>query len=222
MLRRLLRSALLGAAVTAAVSLPSTASAQALYFTNCGTPGVCGWVEAFFTGSLLTLRVSNTDNTLGSALYSAQLIFDGALNAGSPGSAFQASTTAETFGNVTSIGTTSPSGWFASGVGDSNVLDVASFFNQYIEGNAVSSSRAAPGDPDAGTWVNHGGGYVEFTSDLTGVTGIDGKIVGLGFCTDQDCVSGDAVLATPEPATLTLFATGLIGIAVIRRRRKSV
>ena len=220
MLRRLLRSAIVGTALVTSASLPSVANAQSVYFTSCSVAGVCGFVEAFFTGGFLTVLNSNLDNKFGKALLLKKLTFGTALAAGTPGAAFTREATAQLVGNVSAVGTTPGNAWSFSGVGGSNLLDIASFLNVDIEGPAASPFRALPGDPDAGTWITTNG-YVQFAADLSGVSGVnDGQIVGLGFCTDVDCASGNA-LVTPEPATFVLLATGLVGVAVVRRRRKA-
>jgi hypothetical protein len=212
---RLFRSTLFGITIAATGGLPAVLSAQTYTFSSCSTLGVCGAVEAVLSGSLLKVRLANKDNTLGSALFSAQLIFASALASATPGLAYQTPATAALIGTVISIGTTSPSGWFYDGVGGSNELDLTSFFNVDIEGTAASPFRAAPGDVDDGTWVTSDG-FVEFSADLRSVSGVaGGQIVALGFCTDQSCA------VTPEPSTLTLLATAFAGLAIVRRRRSS-
>src|SRR5689334_21058202 len=106
MSRRTLRSALLSTAVAATLSAPTALSAQSLYFQSCATPGVCGFVEAFFNASILTVRVTNQDNTFGSALFSTQLVFANALNPATPGSAFSAAANASMEAGTTGVGTT--------------------------------------------------------------------------------------------------------------------
>ena len=229
MSRRTMRPMVAAAAVAVALaSAPATARAQnELLFTSCTTAGLCGWVSAVFQGSILTVKMANTDNSLGSAMFTANLFFASALNPAALGKAFQANTTFYTQGPVASIGTVSP--WTFSGVGGSNELDLATFGGSNIEGLAESPFRSLPGDLDAGTWVTGKKGFVGFTADLSGVAGLDPNgLVGLGFCTDranasgeivEECASGTPV-ATPEPATIGLVATGLVGLGLIRRRRK--
>jgi hypothetical protein len=224
MRRSLKRYTLLGGAIAAFAATPSTASAQ-YQFSSCATPGVCGKVEAFFTGALLSVRLSNNDNSVGSALFSAQLIFTSALNPGTPGSAFSNTATASLSGGVAAIGATPANSWSFTGLGGSNVLDLNTFFSVFIEGDAASGYRAGAGDTENGTWITSSG-YVEFTADLSGVIGANGSnnITGLSFCTDVDCASGPAVEATPEPGTLILLATGMAGMLALgwRRRRSAV
>jgi hypothetical protein len=216
MLRPLLRSAIVGTALVASASVPSVAIAQSLSFTSCAVAGVCGFVEAFFAGTFLTVRISNLDNTFGSALFTTQVTFGGPLGA-APGVAFTQAANASLVGSVSAVGTTPSNAWSYSGVGGSNVLDLSAFLNVFIEGPAPSPFRALPGDPDNGTWITTNG-YVQFAADLSGVSGVNtGQIVGLEFCTQVDCAS----VTTPEPATFVLVATGLVGLAAVRRRRKA-
>jgi hypothetical protein len=215
MLRCIVRSTVFSVAVAAAASTPSTLSAQAS-LTNCDAPGVCGSISAFFDAGLLKVRLSNMDNTFGSALFSAELFFTNALAPANLGTAFSRVAAAAPNGATMSIGMIPPDAWFFSGVGGSNELDLAAFRNVFIEGLAPSPFRAAPGDPDNGTWVTGDGGFVEFSADLSSIPGVNnGQIAAVGFCTDQGCV------VTPEPATLTLFATGLLSLVAVRRRRKT-
>lgn len=226
MLRRLSRFTLAAASLAVvSAALPATAAAQ-VNFYSCASPGLCGLVWANLTGSLLSVRVQNLDASFGSALYSASIFF--ANNIGTtPGSALNAATTASTIGPVTSIGTTMPGGnspWAASGIGATKRLDIASFFNVYIEGTAASPYRASPGDPDNGTWVTNGNAwdsFVQFNADLSGIAGVSGNtITELGFATDQGEVSGAATTVTPEPGSILLLATGLVGLAIVPLRRR--
>jgi hypothetical protein len=220
MIRRVKAVTLAGMIVTAAGALPSSLQAQLYSFSSCATPGVCGSVSAFFSGNLLSVQLSNHDDTFGSALYTAQLFFANPLNPGSLGTAFGSPASFSTGGSVASIGTIGSGGWAFGGIGGSSELDLSSFANVFIEGAAPSPFRASPGDPNAGTWVTTGNGFVQFTADLSAVQGLNGPIVALGFCTDQSCVAGLDIV-TPEPSTIYLVASGLSALALYRRRRSS-
>jgi hypothetical protein len=200
MLRLLLRSAIVGTVLFGSASVPSVATAQSLSFTSCAVPGVCGFVEAFFTGTFLTVRVSNLDNTFGSALFTTHVTFAGPLG-GAPGTSFTRTANASLVGNVSAVGTTPANAWSYTGVGGSSILDLSSFLNVFIEGPAPSAFRAAPGDPDNGTWITTNG-YVQFAADLSGVNGAK-----TARSSEALHAGGCASVTTPEPATFVLLAT---------------
>jgi subtilisin family serine protease len=214
---RLLRSAIVGSALLAHASLSPPANAQVLAFTSCSVAGICGDVVALLTGTVLTVRIANLDNTFGSALFTTQITFADPLG-GTPGMAFTRTATASLIGNVSSLGATPLNAWSFGGIGGSNVLDLSSFFNVYIEGTAPSPFRAGPGDLDNGTWVTNNG-FVQFAADLGGIGGINNaRFTGIGFCTDVGCSS--TTTAAPEPSTLLLLATGCIALGIAWRRRR--
>ena len=135
MLRRLSRSALVSASALAMSGiLPATAAAQ-VYFQDCSNSAVCGYVQATLTGSMLSLRVQNMDNSVGSALYSAKILFQSAIGTNLTfGSAFQRAPVATPQSGVTQYGSTFPdagAGWSAGGLGGFNFLDLTSFANVF-------------------------------------------------------------------------------------------
>jgi hypothetical protein len=162
--------------------------------------------------------VQNSDNVLGSAWFSAHLIFTDAIAPGNLGDAFGAGAVANRVGAGATLGTIEPGGgWSYSTVGGSTILDLISFFDVFIEGSAVSPYR---NDGVGGTWVTTGDGSVEFVGNVGGIPGVVGnQLRGLGFCTDVGCVEGAAAVV-PEPATMTLLATGIAGLAGVARRRR--
>lgn len=209
MLRRLPRTALLGASMTLALSAtPALAGAQA--FQSCSSAGVCGWVDAVLTGTNLRVRVQNSDATTGSALFHVAIGFANNLTTNASPAASDAA-----MNGTTTLGTVG--GWYFGSQSGVNVLDLSSFFNAYIEGSAVSSYRYPV---SLGTWVTGGSNdFVEFNGDLSGIGGVSGNsIKTLGFETEYGYVEGTA---TPEPASFVLFGTGLAALGLRLRRRRS-
>jgi hypothetical protein len=219
--------ALVGAALALALSA-TLASAQSFQSCDPATPAICGQVQALLTGTTLTVRVQNQDAATGSVLFRAFVGFANAL--GSSTGPFAGSATVTTSGPVSVLGNSSPGGTspitFSGGAG-SNVVDFFSNVLVTIEGPSASPFRANPTSTDIGTFVTTGGpgaSYVQFTANLAGVGGISGNSINLiGFETSGGAVSASfGVVATPEPGSMALLASGLLGLGfVVPRRRRT-
>jgi hypothetical protein len=96
--------------------------------------------------------------------------------------------------------------------GPMSVPSMTGSANADIVGGVITSFTAILADPGNTymLWLEEGGGgyypYLEGPAGLALFNNVDTNIT---FST----------LATPEPASMTLLAAGLVGIAVIRRRR---
>ena len=117
--------------------------------------------------------------------------------------------TAPSAGNY-SLATTF-SGVDFGGVGTSSdvqvLVDGVSYFGGLINGYGATQTFASVLALNVGSVVDFAVGFGSNGNWFDDSTGIDARI--------------DAVTATPEPASIALFATGLLGIAAVTRRRRA-
>jgi hypothetical protein len=208
------------------MSMKSLAAAAALALSVAGTAGaqVSGMKVTEAIGPLLSLSAP------GSCAVSCSLIGFGTITGGSiySGSVSGAAMPAGTVGNFLAAGPTP---------GGSSLLTFTS---------ALSSISFLWGSPDGYNTLEvlYNGGSSSFTAGGLGFTETGGaqsfaqhvrfdaqtgyEITGLRFLSTSNSfeVSNFAVPAggaqVPEPATMALFATGLLGLAGAARRRRQV